>query len=137
MADSENPRSTEGSLAFTELSSTDPTVTRRFLERAFGWRFRSIRMPQGEYLAYDAPGGRGGIRPVRPQEPPTSMAYIQVADLAAAQARIEAAGGKIVLPRVEIPEMGCFFWFQAPGGPLLACWQDPPVHSAEAKEKDR
>jgi uncharacterized protein len=119
--------SAEGGLAFTELSSSDPAATRAFLEKVFGWRFRSVRMPMGEYLAYDAPGGRGGVRPVRANEGPTSLAYIRVDDLDAAQRRVLAAGASIVLARVDVPSMGSFFWFRIPGGPILACWQDLPA----------
>jgi uncharacterized protein len=114
-----------GSLEFVELSSEDPPATRKFLESVFGWSFHSRSMPQGEYLAYEAPGGgRGGIRPTRPTEAPASLSYIRVSDLAEALHRIRTAGGKVVLPRVDVPGMGSFFWFQAPGGPVLACWQD-------------
>jgi uncharacterized protein len=115
-------------MAFTEMSSEDPAATRRFLEKVFGWRFRSTAMPDGEYWSYETPDGRGGIRPVRPPESPSSLSYVRVRDLADAQARVVAEGAKIVLPTVEVPGMGRFFWFQVPGGPLLACWQDLPAH---------
>jgi uncharacterized protein len=125
----------EGGLAFTELSSDDPRATQRFLERVFGWKFRSRAMPMGEYLAYETPSGTGGIRPLRPAEQPSSLAYIRVRDLGEAQRRVEAAGAKVVLPRVDLPGMGAFFWFRVPGGPLLACWQDLPADARESKEK--
>lgn len=135
MAGTEPPPPSEGSLAFTELASEDPHATQRFLEKVFGWRFRSIQMPQGEYLSYRTPAGRGGIRPVRPQEAPSSLAYIQVADLREALRRVQAAGAEIVLPRVDVPGMGCFFWFRVPGGPVLACWQDLPVDKGSNTEE--
>lgn len=127
----------EGGLAFTELSSSDPAETQRFLEKAFGWKFHSIAMPMGEYRSYETPDGRGGIRPARPAEAPSSLAYIRVHDLTAAQRRVEGAGAKVVLPHVEVPGMGCFFWFQVPGGPLLACWQDLPADPKHTKEQHR
>jgi uncharacterized protein len=123
-----------GGLAFTEIASEDPQITRRFLERVFGWRFRSVPMPAGEYLAYETPSGRGGIRRVQPKEPPSSLAYIQVEDLTGAQKRVENAGATIVLPRVDVPGMGCFFWFRIPSGPVLACWQDLPADASPEKE---
>jgi len=125
---STNPPSSggpDGSLEFVELSSEDPPATRKFLEAVFGWSFQSRSMPQGEYLAYRAPGGgRGGIRPTRPTEAPASLSYVRVTDIADAMNRVRDQGGKVVLPRVDVPGMGSFFWFQAPGGPVLACWQD-------------
>jgi uncharacterized protein len=133
----EGSPTSEGGLAFTELASSDPTATRHFLEKVFGWRFRSLQMPMGEYLAYEVPGGRGGVRPVRPNEGPSSLAYIRVNDLDAAQRRVAAAGGTIVLPRVDVPSMGSFFWFQVPGGPILACWQDLPADTIRTEERER
>jgi uncharacterized protein len=115
------------SFAFTEMASDDPALTRRFLERVFGWQFHAVAMPRGEYLSFEIPGGgRGGIRPTRPTESPSSLSYVRVADLDAALARIRNAGGTVVLPRVDAPGMGSFFWFKIPGGPILACWQDAP-----------
>ena len=117
----------DGVLAFTELASTDPAATRAFLERVFGWTFSSTKMPMGEYLSYRTPGGgQGGIRTTQAKEPPSSTNYVRVADLDAAQQKIKRAGGEIVLSRVDVPRMGSFFWFQIPGGPVMACWQDAP-----------
>jgi uncharacterized protein len=126
-----------GSLAFTEFASAEPAATRRFLEKVFGWTFRSVKMPMGEYLAYETPGaGRGGIRPLRADENAHSIAYVRVEDLDAALVRVQRAGGTIVLPRVDVPGMGSFFWFRVPGGPLLACWQDLPA-TPNASEEPR
>ena len=113
--------------AFTELASGDPAATRAFLERVFGWTFRSVKMPLGDYLSYDTPGGgQGGIRPTQPREAPASTSYVRVDDLDAALQAVTRAGGAIVLPRVDVPGMGSFFWFRTPSGPIMACWQDAP-----------
>ena len=130
------PPTSLDSLAFTELSSRDLGATRKFLEKTFGWKFQSVRMPMGEYLSYEVPGGgRGGIRPVGPGEEVGSVAYVRVADLDAAMMKVKRAGGEIVLARVDVPGMGSFFWFRPPGGPILACWQDLPATPTETEEK--
>lgn len=126
-----------GGLAFTELASTDPASTQRFLEQVFGWRFRIVAMPLGEYRAYETPDGRGGIRPTRGSEPPSTLAYIRVDDLVAAERRVLDAGANLILPRVDVPGMGAFFWFQIPGGPILACWQDVPAAQTNREESRR
>ena len=113
-------------MAFTELASSDPEATRRFLEKIFGWSFESVKMLGGEYLSFSAPGGRGGIRPTQPKERPNSTNYVRVQDLDIALTKIKAAGAEVVLPRVDVPGMGSFFWFRIPGGPIMACWQDAP-----------
>ncbi len=124
----------DGALAFVELATTDLGATRLFLEKAFDWKFQSTPMPSGEYLTYRTPdGGRGGVRSTQPQEVPSSLSYFRVGDLEEALQRIQRAGGTIVLPRVDVPRMGSFFWFRAPGGPILACWQDAPPESVEPR----
>lgn len=127
----------EGGLAFTEIASSDPAATQRFLEKVFGWKFRTIMMPMGEYRSYETQDGRGGVRPTRPSEPPSSLAYVRVGDLSTALQRVEGAGAKVVLPRTEVPGMGCFFWFQVPGGPVLACWQDLPASPPNQEERSQ
>src|SRR5437773_11107060 len=128
-------RTDDGTMAFSELSSTDPAATRRFLEKVFAWRFESLKFPLGEYLSLEAPGGgRGGVRPVQAKEMPGSMNYVRVDDLDGASRKIVRAGGEIVLPTVDIPGMGSFFWFRIPGGPILAAWQDAPALPEERDE---
>jgi predicted enzyme related to lactoylglutathione lyase len=52
------------------------------------------------------------------------MNYVRIEDLKQAEDDVRRAGGKIILPRTDIPGMGSFFWFQIPSGPIMACWQD-------------
>src|SRR6266581_2123171 len=47
----------DGSMAFSEFSSTEPAATRKFLEKVFGWQFESVKFPMGEYLSFRTPGG--------------------------------------------------------------------------------
>lgn len=114
-----------GMMAHTELATTDPAATQRFLEKIFGWKFDKVKTPTGDLRTYRTPGGsQGSVRPVQPREAPASINYILVKDLDATAEGIRKAGGEIVMPRVDVPGMGSFFWFKLPGGPILACWQD-------------
>ncbi len=132
---SATPSVMDGTIAFSELSSTDPAATRGFLEKVFSWRFQTMKFPMGEYLSFETPGGgRGGVRPTQAKEIPGSMNYVRVEDLDAARKRIERAGGDIVLPRVDVPGMGSFFWFRVPGGPILAAWQDASAALPQERE---
>ena len=107
MARKMNRADRDGSMAFSEFSSTDPAATRSFLEKVFGWRFESVKFPMGEYLSFRTPGGgQGGIRPAQAKEIPGSTSYVRVDDLDAARKKVERAGGEIVLPRVDVPAWG-------------------------------
>src|SRR5437773_9969851 len=104
-------RTDDGTMAFSELSSTDPAATRRFLEKVFAWRFESLKFPLGEYLSFEAPGGgRGGVRPVQAKEIPGSMNYVRVDDLDGAWRKMVGGGGVSVLALVACPWVGGFVW---------------------------
>ena len=116
---------THGMMAFTELASSNPAETRRFLEETFGWKFDAVQMPTGPYLTFQNPKGTTvGIRPAQKSESPGSTNYVLVENLDEAERNIRRKGGHIVLPRTDILGMGSFFWFKIPSGPIMACWQD-------------
>lgn len=116
-------------MAFTELASTNPNETRKFLEETFGWKFDAIQMPEGPYLSFQNPSGTTvGIRPAQKSEIPGSTNYVLVKDLDEAERNVRKKGGQIILPRTDIPGMGSFFWFKIPSGPIMACWQDSKRH---------
>ena len=118
---------TVGMIAHTELGSTDPEASKRFLEKVFAWDFQTAETPTGKLISFRTQGGaRGSIRATRGGEPPASVNYILVKDLESAATKVRKSGGEIVLPRVDVPGMGSFFWFKVPGGPVLACWADAP-----------
>src|SRR2546429_9523971 len=103
-------RTADGTMAFSELSSTDPAATRRFLEKVFAWRFESLKFPLGEDLSFEAPGGgRGGVRPVQAKEIPGSLNYGRGGDLDGASRKIVRGGREIRLPRGGIPGLGGVF----------------------------
>ncbi len=112
-------------MAFTELASTNPSETRKFLEKTFGWKFDSVQMPTGPYLTFQNPKGTTvGIRATQKSEIPGGTNYVLVENLDEAERNVRKKGGQIVLPRTDIPGMGSFFWFKIPSGPIMACWQD-------------
>ncbi len=114
-------------LAHTELASTNPELTRRFLETVFKWNLEKISTPVGNLIRYQTPGGaQGSIRVTRPKEAPGTINYILVDDIETTARAIKSAGGEILMPVTDVPRMGRFFWFRVPGGPVLAAWQDAP-----------
>jgi uncharacterized protein len=114
-----------GMLAHTEFASTDPEATRKFLEKVFRWNLEEVQSPSGKMIRYDTPGGaRGSIRATRTKEAPGVVNYVLVSDIDSTAKAIRKSGGEILMPTVDVPHMGRFFWFRAPGGPVLAAWQD-------------
>jgi len=107
-----------------EIASTEPGKLKQFLEKQFGWQFQTYPMPSGEYHAFRTPDGNGGgVTAPMPGQAIAATPYINVADIEATLKGCEKAGAKILMPVTEVPGQGRFFWFQAAGGPPLACWQ--------------
>lgn len=109
-----------------ELWTRDQPRLAAFYENVFEWKIREV--PELAYRLIET-GGEGGIDGgmMTPQAGPWpgNMAfYVDVADLAAAVAKIGAAGGKVLVERQEVPGMGAIALFEDPDGRVLGLWQD-------------
>jgi predicted enzyme related to lactoylglutathione lyase len=108
-----------------ELWSKNPGKLSDFYEKVFSWNIRHI--PEMNYNMVETGGGggiNGGI--MTPQEGPWpgNMAfYIDVDDLDAYGRKVEEAGGKIVVDKIDVPGMGQFSLFEDPDGRVLGMWK--------------
>jgi len=107
-----------GHITHTDFASSDPTATKDWCAKVFGWTFRpSFSTPSGDYhlFAYSDTGG-GGIRPTNPSETPGSVPVVHVAD---ARAAFEAAlreGAEMMQPPTRVMEGVTIAIVRAPGG---------------------
>ena len=119
-----------GQVVHTEWVSKDVAASRDFFTAVFGTQFQDMGGPQGEYWTFgDQDLGIGGaIRPLMEQDQghTYSAPYINVANIDDAVAKAEAAGATTIVPKVPVPGMGWFAWFQAPGEIIVAAWQNAP-----------
>jgi predicted enzyme related to lactoylglutathione lyase len=117
-----------------ELWSKEPEKLSKFYQQAFDWK---VTFHQEMSYRIVETGGDGGINggiftPDRSGPWPGNMSmYIQVDDLEAHAKKIEAAGGKIVVARQEVPGMGAFSLFEDPDGRVMGCWE---VRTAQRTE---
>jgi uncharacterized protein len=108
--------------SYFDLTVRDVSAARRFFESVLGWHFERFPMPY-EYWRIQAgaagePGIDGGIgaladAPIAQGGP---MTQLTVPDLDAALARVSAAGGRVVEPRMAIPGIGWYATCAEPGG---------------------
>lgn len=112
-----------GSYIHFDLVSKDAKATRAFYETAFGWSFKAIPFA-GYALATAKAPPHGGLRAAEKQEAPGMVGYVAVADLRAAVARVEAAGGRILGPEQKVPGFGRFVLFEAPGGIVQGLFEE-------------
>ena len=105
-----------GHCAWNELATTDPEAAKHFYGQRFGW-VKDGEMDMGPMGKYEflrhagrsdgsvmGQGMIGAIMPKMPQMPVSAWShYFRVPDIDAAVATIEANGGTITQPPIEIP----------------------------------
>ncbi|GGN12361.1 VOC family protein [Streptomyces fuscichromogenes] len=120
-----------GSLARTELYTTDAAAAKAFYGSVFSWQTRDV--PMGPELTYTvlAPAGagptaaHGGLMQL-PQanldagSTPEWHPYFEVSDCDATLARATEAGATVLVPVTDAPGIGRFAMFLDPVGALLA-----------------
>ena len=106
-------------LDYVELPASDVPATRTFYERAFGWTMTEFAPTYAATTTGDTDVGLDGDPANKPRAP---LPVVQVADLEAALASVERAGGRIVKPIFPFPG-GRRFHFTDPSGNELAAWQ--------------
>lgn len=105
---------------YVEIPVTDVAKAKAFYTQAFGWTFTDYGPDYTSFM-----DGRlgGGLRKETKRAGNGALIVIYARDLAAAQGRVTAAGGKIVAPISEFPG-GRRFRFTDPSGNELSVWSD-------------
>jgi predicted enzyme related to lactoylglutathione lyase len=120
-----------GMLCWADLATTDVEGARRFYGTLFDWNLED--MPAGEGGTYtmarkgglDVVGLSGMMPGMREQGiPPHWTAYFRVEDIDARAGKVEALGGKLVMPPFDVMEAGRMCVLADPFGASLALWQE-------------
>jgi predicted enzyme related to lactoylglutathione lyase len=102
-----------------EIVSKDPHATQKFMEKAFGLKFTDTGPDMGNYLIHGrnegATAGGIGIRAPMGPEHPGAVPYLTVPSIDEALKAVQAAGGKVIMEKTEIPGMGWSAMYMAPG----------------------
>lgn len=133
MSETTKPLVGAGHVVHTEFISTDVAGTRDFLSKVFGLQFQNMPSEMGDYWNFgDEKLGIGGaVRGLMPEEAgPYSAPYFSVENLDATIDAAQGAGATVIVPKTPVPGMGHFAWFQAPGGVIVAAWQNDAGASA-------
>ena len=100
-----------------ELSAQDPGDAGKFYADLFGWKIESDEAM--DYVMFRAePGPGGGFVKAGEQgmEAGDVLIYVATADIEAALTKAESLGGKTVVRKTEIPNVGWFGVFTDPTG---------------------
>lgn len=109
-----------------EIPCDDPEKTIAFFKEAFGWNFQQFG-EEKYWLAMtgdeSAPGINGAVMKKKdPRQPIVNS--IKVDDIDAAVKKVEAAGGKIVVPKNVVPTVGWLAFFTDPDGNIHGLWHE-------------
>jgi predicted enzyme related to lactoylglutathione lyase len=112
-------------IVWFEIPADDLGRARTFYNKLFGWKIAPIPgMP--DYLHIDTGGPDaspdGGLMARKhPEQAITN--YVLVPSVAKAAAKVEKLGGKICVPKTEVPKMGYFVVCQDTEGNQFALWE--------------
>jgi len=105
---------------YIEMGATDIQATRRFYERAFGWKFTDYGP---DYTSFEDGRLTGGFHTERAPSRGGALVILFAVDVADAERRVVDAGGTITTPTFSFPG-GRRFHFTDPSGNELAVWTD-------------
>lgn len=112
-----------GAFGWFELMTTDAKAAQAFYTKLFGWEAVKYPMEGMEYTVLKVNGDEtGGIMSIPPEAqgmPSMWSLYITVDDVDATAKQVEALGGKIVRPPMDIPKVGRFCVLQDPQGATI------------------
>lgn len=114
-----------GFVSHTEFASTDPAATKEFLAAVFGWKFgEPMETPTGPYHMWQHSSGDtgGGIRATNAGEPGGVTPYVEVKDIEASYRKAIQAGGREMMPPMDVPNGGRIACVGTPGGAMVGFW---------------
>ena len=109
------------SIVHIEIPAKKAGEAGKFYGDLFGWKIEAD--PAYNYVMFQAEGGPGGgfvevggsSAPIQ-YKPDSLLVYVSTDDIDATLAKVESLGGKTVLPKTEIPQMGWWAVLADPTG---------------------
>lgn len=133
-------RPLRGSLVWYELMTDDPDGAKAFYDAVVGWEVGDRPPSDQDYrmIGRGDGGFAGGVLGLteevrRHGARPMWLGYVGVDDVDAAVARVEAAGGKALMPAFDIPQGRIAMIADPQGNPLYVMKPVPPAGKPEAQ----
>lgn len=121
---------TQGTPNWADLQTTDPDAAKLFYGELFGWRYDDQPLPDGPVYSMAVIDG-GVVAGIAPQSqdraaqnmPPMWNTYLAVDDVDAVAARVEPAGGKLLMAPFDVMDTGRMSVVMDSTGAVAALWQ--------------
>lgn len=121
------PEYAPGTPSWVELSSPDTDASAAFYGALLGWSATEPGPVEetGGYRMFQQGDLRiaGLMGHMQEGQPTAWSTYISVADADATAAKVEAAGGSVVVPPMDVMDIGRMAFFADPTGAVFGIWQ--------------
>lgn len=134
---------TPGEFCWTDLGTTDVAGAKKFYGGIFGWKAVDLPMgPGDEKYSIMRIGGKdvSAVYPMTDEQrkaktKPFWLPYIWVKNVDATVKKAKAAGGRVMMPPMDVMEAGRTAILQDPSGATFALWQAGMHRGAQLKNK--
>jgi predicted enzyme related to lactoylglutathione lyase len=111
-------------ICHVDISASNLEGAGKFYESLFGWKIQPIMETYSTFATGEGPGG--GFSQVDNQmvRAGEMLVYVSTDDIDASLAKAESLGGKMVVPKTEIPTVGWFGIFSDPTGNKIALFTE-------------
>jgi uncharacterized protein len=113
------------SIVWFEIPADDPERAKKFYSTLFGWKINAFPEVK-DYWHIDTGGSDGspdgGMLPRKHATQPITN-YINVPSIAKFTAKIEKLGGKVMMSKTAVPQMGYFAICRDTEGNEFAIWE--------------
>ena len=119
-----------GAPVWIELSTTDMAASHSFYTQLLGWDLEPSPAENHGYTNFTLHGERIAGSMIKPDEQPgpdSWFVYLASADCAATVAAAESAGAQVLVPAMEVMELGSMAFLVAPDQSVVGVWQ-PEAH---------
>jgi predicted enzyme related to lactoylglutathione lyase len=107
-----------------EFMCNDVPKAKEFYGKIFDWSFEDTVEPMPYTMIRTGTAPEGGMMVVPPEAPmPALNVYFEVDNVTATLEKATQAGGQVMVPATEIPQIGTMGFFADPDGIVVAVFQ--------------
>lgn len=124
----------DGVFNWVDLSTPDPAGAKAFYSGLFGWDAQDLPIDTGGvytmmFIDGHSVAGMGEHQPEMKAQgiPAFWTSYVKYDDVDSVAARVEDAGGTLMMPPMDVMDQGRMAMFQDPAGAVVGIWQ-PGAH---------
>jgi predicted enzyme related to lactoylglutathione lyase len=117
-----------GRFVWHDHISPDAETARRFYADLVGWQTEVWKPGEFDYPIITTEGqGHGGFGPAQGGAPPHWLGHVLVADVDETALKAEAAGGRVIAPAMDIPDIGRMVVLADPQGAVFSAFSPQPT----------